>query len=159
MDGKGETLDFISYFSWLSRRDVFASPSNLEKFTSNLKGFLDEYMESNSELGEESVSEHRERFNAALRICGDVFGDDAFVNPTAVKKRKGLVHYDLVMTTVGELSEDVALQNASSIRQAYASLCESEEFKLTLAGGLQDKSRILRRRNKWKELLEAAINA
>ncbi|KIH77309.1 Protein of unknown function DUF262 [Geoalkalibacter ferrihydriticus] len=138
---------------------AFSDDKNLEKFTSNLKGFLDDYMEANSELDDEKISEHRERFNKALSICEGVFGEDAFVNPTVAKKRKGLVHYDLVMTTVGELSEDIANQKATAIREAYATLCESEEFKRTLAGGLQDKSRIVRRRNKWSELLKAVVDA
>lgn len=64
-----------------------------------------------------------------------------------------------MMTTVGELSDEIIDSFSGDIRAAYTALCGSEEFKRTLSGGLQDKSRVVRRRGQWKALLEASINA
>ncbi len=72
---------------------AFSDDKNLNGFDSNLKSFLDNYMEAKSSLSNEEVEEHRNRFNKALSLCNEVFGDDVFVNPTADRRRKGLVHY------------------------------------------------------------------
>lgn len=137
---------------------AFSDDKELASFDNNLKGFLDNYMEKNSNLSEEEISEHRSRFSTALNNCNEVFGEDVFVNPTVQRRRKGLVHYDLMMTTVGELDSAVALQNAEAIKAAYAELCESSEFKKTLSGGLQNKGSIEKRRELWNERLQDAID-
>lgn len=137
---------------------AYSDDKNLEGFGNSLKSFLDSYMESNSSLLPEEVEEHRNRFKNALTICNEIFGDDAFVNPTVDRKRKGLVHYDLIMTTVGELDIDVARAKKVEIKQAYADLCSSESFKRTLSGGLHNKGAVVRRRAEWDELLQGAID-
>ncbi|PIB14643.1 DUF262 domain-containing protein [Vibrio rotiferianus] len=137
---------------------AFSDDPELNTFGNNLKVFLDNYMETNSDLSEEQVAEHRERFNRALNTCNSVFGENAFVNPTVERKRKGLVHYDLMMTTVGELEPELAIEKAESIRNAYAQLCESPEFQRTLSGGLQNKSSILKRKELWGVLLQGAVD-
>ncbi|WP_080411203.1 DUF262 domain-containing protein [Burkholderia ubonensis] len=137
---------------------AFSEDKDFEGFSSTLKDFLDNFMEEKALISEDQADEFRGRFKKALANCLKVFGDDAFVNPLAEKKRKGLVHYDLVMTTVGELSDETIDKFSDNIKAAYSTLCDSEEFKRTLSGGLQDKSRVVRRRAKWKELLEAAVN-
>lgn len=150
-DGLEPEEQVLRYFA-------FSDDKSLDGFDNNLKSFLDTYMESNSSLSEEQVIEHRKRFNNALDICIEIFGDDVFVNPTVERKRKGLVHYDLVMTTVGELDIEVARAKAAEIRQAYADLCSSDNFKKTLSGGLQNKGSIQRRRTQWNTLLQGALN-
>ena len=137
---------------------AFSDDPNLEGFGNSLKEFLDNYMEKNSALDSDSILKHRDRFLKALRICEIVFGDGVFTNPTVSKKRKGLVHYDLVMTTVGELDEKVAIDKAKEIRKAYHDLCNSDEFIKSLSGGLHNKSKMVRRRNKWNDLLKVALN-
>lgn len=138
---------------------AFSADKALDGFSSsNLKVFLDDYMEKHANLELEEIARFREKFKRSLSICLDVFGDDAFVNPLAEKRRKGLVHYDLVMTTVGELPDEIIEKYSSNIRTAYATLCGSIEFQKTLSGGLQEKSKTVKRRAKWNELLEAAIN-
>lgn len=114
---------------------ALSDDKGLEGFGNSLKNFLDNYMELNSSLLPEEVEEHRNRFENALAICNEIFGDEVFVNPTVERKRKGLVHYDLIMTTVGELDIDVAREKKIEIRQAYADLCLSESFRRTLSGG------------------------
>ena len=138
---------------------AFSDDKSLNGFNTNLKDFLDDYMEKNSELDDDQISEHRVRFTDALKICESVFGNDVFTNPAAERKRKGLVHYDLLMNTVGELDEEKANECASHIQSAYKTLCESDDFKRTLSGGLQNKGSINRRRESWNKLLEAALNA
>jgi uncharacterized protein with ParB-like and HNH nuclease domain len=137
---------------------AFSDDKSLESFKNNLKSFLDDYMEKNSSLTEEEVNEHRERFTNSLSICKEVFGDNVFMNLSVDRKRKGLVHYDLIMTTVGELDIDVARDHATEIRNAYLTLCESADFKKTLSGGLQNKGSILRRRAQWNALLEGVLD-
>lgn len=138
---------------------ALSQDKNLTGLTGSLKEFLDNFMEANSAIDEERSKEFRLRFKKALENCKRVFGDEAFVNPLAEKKKKGLVHYDLVMTTVGELSDEIINNFAVKIKSSYRDLCDSEEFKRTLGGGLQDKSRVLRRRVKWNEILDGVINA
>lgn len=138
---------------------AFSEDKGFDGFSSTLKDFLDNFMEANASITDDRVEEFRGRFKRALSNCLKVFGDDAFVNPLAEKKRKGLVHYDLVMTTVGELSDEIIDKFSGKIKEAYTALCDSEEFRRTLSGGLQDKSRVVKRRAQWKELLEASINA
>ncbi len=137
---------------------AFSDDKTLDGFENNLKGFLDDYMEAKSALSDEDIKEYRDRFGTALSLCKEVFGDDVFVNPTADRKRKGLVHYDLIMTTVGELSREIAIAKKGKIKQAYENLCASESFKKTLSGGLQNKGAIVRRRSEWNRLLQGVIN-
>ena len=150
-DGLEPEEQVLRYFA-------FSDDKNLDGFGSNLKIFLDDYMESHSVLSEAEVEEYRTRFNNALATCNEIFGDDVFVNPTVQRKRKGLVHYDLMMTTVGELGIEMARNKAIVIREAYATLCASNSFKRTLSGGLQNKGSIMRRREQWSELLQGALD-
>lgn len=137
---------------------AFSDDKGLEGFENNLKSFLDSYMEKNSSLSLEEVEEHRNRFDTALSICNEIFEDEVFVNPIADRKRKGLVHYDLVMTTVGELDKEMAIAKKDKIKQAYAELCASESFQRTLSGGLQNKGAIIRRRAQWNLLLQGVVD-
>ena len=137
---------------------AFSDDKNLDGFDNNLKSFLDSYMEAKSSLSAEEVEEHRNRFTTALSICNEVFGDEVFVNPVADRRRKGLVHYDLVMTTVGELDRELAIVKKDEIKRAYASLCCSENFQRTLSGGLQNRGAIIKRRAEWNQLLQGAVN-
>lgn len=114
-------------------------------------------MESNSTLSEEKVNEHRERFSTSLNICKEVFAANVFMNPTT--NRKGLVHYDLMMNSVGELDAKIAREHASEIQKAYLKLCQSNDFRKTSSGGLQNKDSIIRRRNQWDTLLQGVLDA
>jgi len=116
-------------------------------------------MEKNANLDSAKIAEHKNCFNKAIDNCVEVFGENVFTNPAAERQRKGLVHYDLLMSTVGKLDSELAKSRAAEIQAAYKELCESEAFKKTLSGGLQNKSSIIRRRSGWDELLEKAIHA
>jgi len=84
-DGLEPEEQVLRYFA-------FSDDTALSNFDSNLKSFLDNYMEKNSSLDAHEVIEHRERFLKALSTCKEVFGDNVFVNPSVDRKRKGLVH-------------------------------------------------------------------
>ncbi|MBE0472188.1 MAG: DUF262 domain-containing protein [Methyloprofundus sp.] len=153
-----ETKNNLEAEEQVLRYFALSADKDLVGFESNLKNFLDNYMEASKSLSPEQVDEHRNRFNRALAICNEVFADEVFENPTNDRKRKGLVHYDLMMTTVGELDVEVARSNSHEIKQAYATLCSSDDFKRTLSGGLQNKGSILRRRSQWNQLLQGVVD-
>lgn len=138
---------------------AFSEDLDLSGFNKNLKDFLDNYMENNFNLNSELIEEYKNKFVRAIENCVEVFGDEVFTNPAAEKKRKGLVHYDLLMPTVGSLPPEVAKSKKNEIQNAYLSLCKSDEFRKTLSGGLQNKSSIIKRKESWLQLLEAATNA
>lgn len=139
---------------------AFRDDPDLSSFKTNLKGFLDDYMQSNSELSASDLKKYRTSFNSALSNCISVFGiRNVFTNPAARRKRKGLVHYDLLMPTVGLLGRDSAEANKDRIQKAYLKLCRSDEFKRTLSGGLQNKGSILNRRQSWTKLLDKATSS
>ena len=81
-----------------------------------------------------------------------------FSDVTRDRPKQGMVHYDLLMVTVGLLDEQIILERKEEIKTAYNELCASDEFRRTLSGGLQKKTSILRRRNLWRPLLDDAIN-
>ena len=151
-DGLEPEEQVLRYFA-------FSDDKSLDNFDNNLKSFLDNYMEMNSSLTSEEISEHRDRFLRSLSLCKEIFGDNVFMNPSVDRKRKGLVHYDLMMTTVGELDVAVARKHAADIRDAYSTLCQSEDFQKTLSGGLQNKGSIKKRRTQWSALLKGISNA
>ncbi|ALV90951.1 MULTISPECIES: DUF262 domain-containing protein [Pantoea] len=139
-----QVLRFFAFYD-----DGFA-----EHFNNTLKDFLDDQMETFSTLEEDRLNEMREIFKSSLQKCEKIFGDDTFTNPTVRRKRKGLVHYDILMPTIGKLSDEVVNDKAENIRQAWEDLCSSNEFKRTLSGGLQNKSSVIRRRDSWTKLLK-----
>ncbi|MEN4571588.1 DUF262 domain-containing protein [Pantoea agglomerans] len=139
-----QVLRFFAFYD-----DGFA-----EHFNNTLKEFLDDQMEKFSTLEEDNLNEMREKFKSSLQKCEQIFGDDAFTNPTVRRKRKGLVHYDILMPTIGKLSDDVVNVKAEEIRQAWEELCSSNEYKRTLSGGLQNKSSVIKRRDSWTKLLK-----
>ncbi|WP_417505716.1 DUF262 domain-containing protein [Marinomonas gallaica] len=158
-ENSGSVRDGLEPEEQVLRYFAFSDDKALSNFDSNLKSFLDNYMEKNSSLDADEVIEHRERFLKALSTCKEIFDDNVFVNPSVDRKRKGLVHYDLMMTTVGELDPETARKYAAEIKNAYSTLCQSDEFKRTLSGGLQNKGSIQRRRAQWDTLLKGVLNA
>jgi len=137
---------------------AFSNDINLNVFDGNLRKFLDEYMENNSGADGDWIGSKRDLFFKAIGNCEVAFGEDVFSNPAAERRRKGLVHYDLLMSTVGLLDTDQVEKKSERIKNAYKNLCQSADFQKTLSGGLQNRTSIMRRRGLWSELLEQAIN-
>jgi hypothetical protein len=136
---------------------AFSDDLELSRFDGNLRRFLDEYMEEHANASMEWLESKRIAFQKAIKNCEEVFGDEVFTNPAAKKKRKGLVHYDLLMPTVGLIDSDQLNGKEENVRNAYRQLCESDDFKKTLSGGLQNRSSIVRRRELWSQLLAQAL--
>lgn len=138
----------------------FAFSDNLElnNYDSVLRDFLDNYMEQNSEVEEKEIVQLRAKFQTALENCKTVFEENLFTDTTRERPKQGMVHYDLLMVTVGLLDKQVVESKKEEIKNAYEQLCASNDFRRTLSGGLQKKTSILRRRNLWRRLLDAAIS-
>lgn len=137
---------------------AFADDIDLTLYNDVLRTYLDEYMEKNSLLDNAEIDFLRKKFHYALSNCQKIFGDDVFTDTTRERKRQGLVHYDLLMPTVGLLDSIIVTQNAQKIKDAYNSLCETEDFRKTLSGGLQKKSSIVKRRSLWNEKLAGVLS-
>lgn len=137
---------------------AFSDDIKLESYDSVLSSYLDEYMEENSLLDAENITSLKDKFTSALKNCKIVFGEDVFTDSTRDRKRQGLVHYDLLMPTVGLLNEESVKSKAKQIKSAYKELCRSDDFRKTLSGGLQKKTSILKRRTLWDGLLRKAID-
>ena len=137
---------------------AFSDDMELANYEGVLKDFLNNYMEQNSEVGVQEIAQLRNKFQTALDNCKVIFEDNVFVDETRERPRQGMVHYDLLMVTVGLLDRQVVEGKKDEIKIAYNELCASDDFRRTLSGGLQKKTSILRRRNLWERLLNVAIN-
>ncbi|WP_200392457.1 DUF262 domain-containing protein [Roseibacillus ishigakijimensis] len=157
-DGSGKVKHNREPEEQVLRFFAFSEDLQLEGFNDVLSDLLDKYMERKSEADKEEIGRLRAQFHAALENCKNVFGQDLFLDATRERPRQGMIHYDLLMVTVGLLDKQLALSNKERIKSAYDRLCRSDGFRRTLSGGLQKKTSILRRRSLWKELLDDAIN-
>jgi hypothetical protein len=137
---------------------AFSDDMELANYEGVLKDFLNNYMEQNSEVGVQEIAQLRNKFQTALDNCKVIFEDNVFVDETRERPRQGMVHYDLLMVTVGLLDRQVVEGKKDEIKIAYNELCASDDFRRTLSGGLQKKTSILRRRNLWERFLNVAIN-
>lgn len=138
---------------------AFYDDPDLEAFDTTLKDFLDDYMARHANMDSGEIISRREIFTQALNNCIEVFEDDVFTNLANKGKKKGLVHYDLLMPTLGRLSTSIVVEKKEQIKTAYHSLCNSTEYQRTLSGGLQKRASIMRRNRDWNALLEGVVNA
>lgn len=136
----------------------FAFYEKFDSYEKYLKTFLDEYMEAKSEIETDQIDTMRELFNKAIANCKLVFQNDVFSDTTRERKGKqGLVYYDLLMSSIGTLETTIINSKKDAIKNAFTKLCNSEEFRKTLSGGLQNKASIVKRRTLWENLLNDAI--
>jgi len=118
---------------------------------------LDNYMEEKFEIENQEIAQLRDKFQTALDNCKVVFEDDVFLDVTRDRPKQGMIHYDLLMGTVGLLDRQLVLDKKEEIKSAYSELCLSDGFRKTLSSGTQKKTSIIRRRKLWGALLDAAI--
>lgn len=137
---------------------AFSHDSQLTSYDSVLSDFLDNYMEEKSQIEGQEISQLRDKFLKALENCKAVFEDNVFLDVTRDRPKQGMLHYDLLMSTVGLLDREVVIDKKEEIKSAYSELCLDDAFRRTLSSGTQKKTAILRRRNLWEPLLNAAIN-
>lgn len=136
----------------------FAFEKSLEEYDGTLSRYLDNYMAAHQNLSNEEVEQYKQRFKGALEKCIAVFGESVFSDPSKGRSQQGMVHYDLLMHSIGKIEIELLRKKATSIKKAYKELCQSSKFKKTVSGGLQMKSSINKRRIQWQELLDRAIN-
>lgn len=136
----------------------FAFQEGFEKYSGDFTQQLDNYMEKSCNISKKKSTEMEKVFLSCLKNCQFVFENSVFTNGNSPHEREGLVYYDLLMHTVGPLEKQTLQHSKDRISDAFKELCNSNEFKKTLSGGLQKKSSVVKRRKLWDNLLEKATN-
>jgi len=136
----------------------FALKGKLDSYQDRLSKYLDEYTVSKQSINSEEIEVLRNEFKSTLDKCVAIFGNDVFIDTTKQRRRQSMVYYDLLMYSFSYIDKETLIQNKENIQEKFQELCGLNDFQRTLSGGLQNKSSILRRRQLWGELLEAAID-
>lgn len=137
----------------------FAFSQSGDEYKDNLSRFLDDFMRKASAFDKEKLSNLKEGFENSLKSCQIIFDEDEiFTDIGKSRGRQGVVYYDLLMNTLGEIDGNILTEKRFEIREAFKQLCASEGFKKSTAGGLQRKSSINRRNREWREELNKAIS-
>lgn len=132
----------------------FALDGDLQGYSDRLSKYLDEFMQAQADIDQETCDEFEQRFTHGLNNCVTVFGKDAFIDTSKERSRQSMVYYDLLMPSLGKMTESQVKKVKAKIRTAFIALCKSPAFQKTLSGGLQNKSSIVKRRSIWKNLLD-----
>jgi uncharacterized protein with ParB-like and HNH nuclease domain len=138
----------------------FAFREASSTYEGNLSKFLDRYMKDACSYNKHKLAELKKDFNNSLAACLIVFNDaEIFTNISKDRRRQGVVYYDLLMNTLGQIDHAVLRRNRKNIRSAFTDLCNSSEFRRATEGGLQRKTSISRRNADWNKKLQGAISA
>jgi uncharacterized protein with ParB-like and HNH nuclease domain len=132
----------------------FALDGDLKGYNDRLSKYLDQFMQAQSDIDQAACDVLESKFNTSLSNCLLVFGDDAFIDTSKDRARQSMVYYDLLMYSLGRVTEAFAKKNKAKIKSAFTELCSSTNFQKTLSSGLQNKSSILKRREIWQKLLD-----
>jgi nucleoid DNA-binding protein len=127
--------------------------NSLDSYGGKLHKFLDRFMRENQNLSKEKIDKLRILFQKTLDKCIEVFGDQAFINPSQKRSQQSMVYYDLLMWSFSQKEPSFITKNKDKIKQKFDELCTMDEFKKTLSGGLQQKNSILKRRQLWEDKL------
>lgn len=136
----------------------FALNNSLEDYDNKLSKYLDKYMRSQIGISENEILDLEKLFIETLNKCITTFENFVFTNPNKQQPRQSVALYDLLMWSMTNENTDFLQTNKSKIVAAYKELCDTPEFNRTMAGGLQQKSSILARRNLWVEKLTQIKN-
>lgn len=131
----------------------FALDNTLDDYNSKLSELLDDYMSQNQNIELEEADLLKTKFLETLDKCLRTF-DKPFVDTTLEKPRQSVAYYDLIMHTFKDLSDEFIDDNKEQLNKKFEELCGLAEFQKTLAGGLQQKSSILKRRTLWQQQIE-----
>ncbi len=150
--------DFISEFRNSKSKDdrsneelvlrYFAMKGDLEDYDSNLSDWLNKYMSNNQNVEIDEAEGMKQDFLETLTKCLETF-DRPFVDMNQNQPRQSVAYYDLVMWSFHSLTSEFINSNKQELNQKFKELCALPEFKKTMAGGLQQKSSIMTRRNLW----------
>lgn len=136
----------------------FAFKETGGEYSDNLTKFLDKFMEKSRSFDNARIDELRTDFEKALAACQVVFlEDEIFSDISRGRRRQGIVYYDLLMGSLGDIDTATLQSKRSKIREAFEELCASPAFRRLTAGGLQRKTSIASRNRLWNERLEVAI--
>jgi hypothetical protein len=136
----------------------FAFKETGVEYNDNLTRFLDKFMEKSLTFDAPRIEVLRQEFDASLSACQIVFNEDEiFSDISKGRNRQGIVYYDLLMNSLGEIDTKVLQDKREQIRSAFFDLCQSPDFKRLIAGGVQRKASISRRNKLWGDRLKAAI--
>ena len=136
----------------------FAFKETGGEYSDNLTRFLDKFMERSLKFDESRIGELRAEFKRSLAACEIVFDqEEIFSDISRDRRRQGVVYYDLLMNSLGDMDPAILQGKRDSIREAFRALCASPEFRRLTAGGLQRKTSIARRNKLWFAKLEEAI--
>ncbi|MEN3748286.1 DUF262 domain-containing protein [Sphingomonas sp. HF-S3] len=128
-------------------------------YSDNLTKFLDRFMEQSLQFDDNRIEELRDEFIRSVSACSIIFDqDEIFTDISSNRRRQGVVYYDLLMGSLGNIPQETLISRRDEIRDAFRKLCASEEFTRLTAGGLQRKTSIARRNRLWAEKLEAALS-
>ncbi|MCD8406288.1 DUF262 domain-containing protein [Tenacibaculum dicentrarchi] len=130
----------------------FALNNDLNDYDSKLTETLNSFMSNKQDITTEEANLLKDKFNSTLDKCLRTF-DNPFVDTTQNKPRQGLAYYDLLMWSFSNKSDSFIDNNRNEIIQKFKELCGIDLFKKSLAGALQQKVYILRRREMWEEKL------
>lgn len=129
----------------------FALNNPLDDYDNKLTKYLDKFMKSKVNINEEEIKSLDSLFNESLSKCITTFENVAFTNPNKQQPRQSVALYDLLMWSMSNETFEFLEANKCKIIEAYMDLCNTNEFNKTMAGGLQQKSSILARRNLWND--------
>lgn len=136
----------------------FAFKENGGEYGDNLTKFLDKYMEKSMKFDEDRIKGLEIEFRNSLASCQTIFEEDEiFSDISRSRNRQGIVYYDLLMGSLGDIEMARLRENKDKIRTAFTQLCSSPDFRRLTAGGIQRKTSISRRNHLWSEKLQAAI--
>jgi hypothetical protein len=105
-------------------------------------------MIENQNIEEHQAEALKIEFESTLSKCLRTF-DTPFVNPTLNKPRQSVAYYDMIMYSFRELDDEFIDNYKTELNEKFIELCGLVEFQKTLAGGLQLKTSILKRRELW----------
>lgn len=130
----------------------FAMNNDLSDYDSQLSRWLDRFMKENHNIDEERAVALKSEFTSTLDKCIRTF-EKPFVDTTLEKPRQSIAYYDLLMWSFSQMSDEFVNTNKEALNIKFQELCQLEDFKKTMAGGLQQKKSILTRRTLWTQKL------
>lgn len=136
----------------------FAFSESSETYEGNLSSFLDGFMRKAASFDQVKIVELRQSFDKSLAACLTIFDEgEVFSNISKSRNRQGVVYYDLLMGSLGQIDHEVLQEKRLLIRQAFSDLVNSADFKKLTIGGIQRKSSINRRNLEWSNKLQEAL--
>lgn len=131
----------------------FFAMQNIDEYEGQLSKWLDKFIKDNQNMQIDVAETLKTLYLDTLAKCLRTF-DKPFVDTTLDKPRQAIVYYDLIMWGFTNLDDEFIDNNKVLLEEKFQELCKLEDFRKTLAGGTQQKSSIMNRRNLWLEKID-----